>query len=298
MSQTIVITGCSSGFGHDLALSLARAGHRVAATMRAPDGKNAAAARALTTAADGHDLRVFDLDVTSDASVSAAARSILDTWGAPDAVVNNAGQMYGGIAEAFTADELARQLDVNIVGVHRVCRAFLPAMRAAGRGLVVNVSSTAGRVALPFFAAYHASKWGLEGYTMALRAEVASSGIDVVLVEPGAFATNLFPSTVRPADVDRRAADYPAVVHETFAGMIAAFEGTFTNPDVPTDPAIVVDAIADLIAMSPGTRPLRTCLGADFGVRDLNAATAPFEAGLLANMGMTAFAAVAAPTAA
>ena len=298
MNQTIVITGCSSGFGYDLALKLARGGDRVYATMRAPKGKNADAADALRdlAGAENLDLRVLDLDVTSDAAVEAAAATVHDESGAADVVVNNAGQMFGGFTEAFTADELAHQLDVNVVGVHRVHRAFLPAMRTAGSGLVINLSSTAGRAAIPFFGVYHASKWGLEGYTQALRGELASSGVDIVIVEPGPFETELFPNLVTPNDADDRAATYPAVVHETFEGMGAAFQGFFTDPDVPTDPAIVVDAIADLIAMVPGTRPFRTCLGMDLGVRHRNDVLDPLDAGLLESMGMTEFATLAVST--
>ena len=295
MPQTLVITGCSSGFGRDLALKLARNGHRVAATMRAPDGKNADAAQALCADAEGLDLRVLDLDVTSDASVAAAAESVLEAWGAPDAVVNNAGQMYVGLTEAFTPAEMARQLDVNVVGVHRVCRAFLPAMRARGAGLVINVSSVAGRLGLPFFGVYHASKWGLEGYTQALRVELASSGVDAVIVEPGPFTTNLFPGMVGPADADGYGTTYPPVAHETLAGFGAAFQGMFDDPDVPTDPALVVDAIADLVAMTPGTRPLRTVVGVDLGVRERNAVLEPHDAGVLEALGMTGFATLAVP---
>ncbi len=298
MNQAIVITGCSSGFGYDLALTLARRGDRVYATMRAPDGKNADAARSLRdlATAENLDLRVLDLDVTSDASVEAAAATVHDEAGAADVVVNNAGQMFVGITEVFTADELATQLDVNVVGVHRVHRAFLPAMREAGSGLVVNISSVAGRAAIPFFGVYHASKWGLEGYSQGLRTELASSGVDVVLVEPGPFTTSLFPSSPHPADADGRTATYPAVVHETLEGTSAAFEGMFADPDTPTDPAIVVDAIADLVAMAPGTRPFRTCLGVDLGVRDRNALLEPLDAGLLEAMGMTDFATLAVST--
>ena len=298
MNQTIVITGCSSGFGYDLALKLARGGDRVYATMRAPKGKNADAAEALRdlAGAENLDLRVLDLDVTSDAAVEAAAATVHDESGAADVVVNNAGQMFGGFTEAFTADELAHQLDVNVVGVHRVHRAFLPAMRAAGSGLVINLSSTAGRAAIPFFGVYHASKWGLEGYTQALRGELASSGVDVVIVEPGPFETELFPNLVTPEDADDRAATYPTVVHEAFEGMGQAFQGFFTDPDVPTDPAIVVDAIADLIAMVPGTRPFRTCLGMDLGVRHRNDVLDPLDAGLLESMGMAEFATLAVST--
>ena len=298
MHQTIVITGCSSGFGRDLARKLAQAGHRVYATMRATDGKNASAARALRAFAEAEalDLRVLDLDVTSTASAEAAARVVEAESGAADVVVNNAGQMFGGITEAFVADEMARQLDVNVIGVHRVHRAFLPAMRARGAGLVVVVGSTAGRCALPFFGVYHASKWALEGYTQALRYELAASGVDAVMVEPGPFTTALFPSMTAPADADGRAASYPAAVGGAFAAMGADFAAMLADPATPTDPALVVDAIAELAAMEPGTRPFRTVVGMDFGVRARNADDAPHDAALLDAFGLTAFATLAVPS--
>ncbi len=291
-SQTVVVTGCSSGFGFDLALAVARRGDRVAATMRAPGGKNAEPAGALRDLADaeGLDLRVLDLDVTSDASVDAAARAVLDAWGAPDAVVNNAGQMFGGITEAFTPAEVAHQLDVNVVGVHRVTRAFLPSMRERGAGLFLNVTSIAGRLGCPFFAVYQASKWALEGYSLALRGELASLGVDVVVVEPGPFTTELFPNLVAPGDADDRAATYPAPVHRALEGMGATFEGLFESPEVPTDPALVVDRMAALVAMAPGTRPFRTVVGVDLGVAALNEATAPFDAAVLDALGVADFA--------
>jgi NAD(P)-dependent dehydrogenase (short-subunit alcohol dehydrogenase family) len=297
MTRTILITGCSSGFGYDLALKLARGGNRVYATMRDPAGRNAEPARALgdLAGAESLDLRVLDLDVTDDASVATAAETVAAESGAPDVVVNNAGYMPLGITEAFTAEEFSRLLDANVVGVHRVTRAFLPRMRARGSGLIMNVSSTAGRVAVPFVGIYHASKWAVEGYSQALRGELASSGVDVVIIEPGPFTTALFPRSPQPEDAEGRGATYPAGVHEAYAGMGAAFEGLFADPEVPTDPAIVVDAMAELIEMAPGTRPLRTCLGVDFGVRDRNVAIEPFDAGLLDAMGMTALTTLAVP---
>lgn len=140
----------------------------------------------------GWPLHVLELDVTDDASVRAAADAVLEEAGAPDLVINNAGVMFVGFTEAYTPDEVAWQLDVNLVGVHRVCRAFLPAMRTEGRGLIINVSSIAGRIATPFSAVYNASKWALEGYSVGLRREIAQTGVDVVLVEPGPFTTELF----------------------------------------------------------------------------------------------------------
>jgi NAD(P)-dependent dehydrogenase (short-subunit alcohol dehydrogenase family) len=267
MSQTTVITGCSTGFGYDLALKLARGGNRVYATMRDPGGRNAEPSRALRdlATAESLDLRVLDLDVTDDASVTAAAGTVAAESGAADVVVNNAGYMPLGITEAFTAEEFSRLLDANVVGVHRITRAFLPGMRARGSGLIMNVSSTAGRVAVPFVGIYHASKWAVEGYSQALRGELASSGVDVVLVEPGPFTTALFPRSPQPEDAEGRSATYPAAVHEAHTALGAAFAGLFADPDAPTDPAIVVDAMVELIEMAPGTRPLRTCLGVDFG---------------------------------
>ena len=180
--------------------------------------------------------------------------------------------MYVGLSEAFTAEELTWQLDVNVVGIHRVCRAFLPSMRKSGAGLIINVSSVAGRMALPFFGVYHASKWAVEGYSLAARGELASSGVDVVVVEPGPFTTELFPQSPRPKDVDDRGGSYPSVAHETFEGMSAAFEELFNDPEVPTDPAAVVDRFVELIDMKPGTRPFRSVVGVDFGVAERNAA--------------------------
>lgn len=296
MHKTVVVTGCSSGFGRDVAERMARRGDRVYATMRGIDGKNAGIAGSLRAlaSAEGIDLRVVELDVCSTESVNAAAATVLAESGAPDVVINNAGQMYMGFTEAFSCDELARQLDVNVVGVHRVSRAFLPAMRTQRRGLFINLSSVAGRLSAPFFGVYHASKWGLEGYSMALRGELASSGVDVVVVEPGPFSTNLFPGTVRPVDADARMGSYPAVAHEALAGLDGAFDAMFADPATPTDPAMVVDRIVELADMPAGTRPFRSVVGVDVGVTARNAAVEPFDAAVLEAFGMTSFTTLAA----
>jgi NAD(P)-dependent dehydrogenase (short-subunit alcohol dehydrogenase family) len=292
MNRTVVVTGCSSGFGRDVSSRLAAAGDRVYATMRDPRGKNAEAANALESeaASGGRTLRVLEMDVTNDASVASAADTILRVTGAPDVLINNAGQMYVGITEAFTPQELQAQLDVNVVGVHRVNRAFLPAMRRRGSGLIVNISSIAGRLAAPFNAIYHASKWALEGYSLALRTELASSGLDVVVVEPGPFTTALFPTMRVPADVEGRGATYPPVVHETAAALARMFDGLFNDPNAPTDPELVVDRLCELIDMPAGTRPFRTVVGVDMGVAERNAAVAPFDAQLLDAAGLKNFA--------
>ena len=292
MTKTVVITGCSSGFGKQLALDLARRGDRVYATMRGTQGKNTVAAEELaeTATQDGLDLHVLELDVTSTASVDAAAALILAEAGAPDTVVNNAGVMLTGFTEAFTPEEMTAQLDVNVVGIHRMNRAFLPSMRQRGRGLIINLSSVAGRLSAPFFGVYHASKWAVEGYSMALRGELACCGVDVVVVEPGPFATALFDVSPQPADVDQREADYPEIARIAFQGVGDAFNGMFNDPDTPTDPDMVVREIIALIDTPAGSRPFRTVVGVDVGVRDRNAAVEPFDAAVLEAFGMTEFA--------
>ena len=286
--KTVLITGCSTGFGFQASQVLAARGDTVYATMRDPGGKNREAANALQAfaRANNADIRVLDLDVCSDESVDAAAAAV---DGALDVIINNAGQMYVGLGEAFSAEELTRQLDVNVVGIHRVNRAFLPAMRAQGRGLMINISSVAGRMAVPFFAVYHASKWAVEGYSLGLRRELACTGVDVVVVEPGPFATELFGQSPQPADEDGRADSYPQAVRDTNESMNGAFEAMFEDPEVPTDPIDVVNRFVELIDMTPGTRPFRSPVGVDLGVVDRNASDEAHDGPFLEAMGLTDF---------
>ena len=292
MTKTVVITGCSSGFGELAAKELAKQGHRVYASMRGVNGKNKDKASALSAFAKEHgvDIRPIEIDVTSTESVNAAAAQINKESGAADVVINNAGQMYLGITECFDDQELTKQLDTNVVGVHRMNRAFLPAMRKSGKGLVINISSVAGRITIPFFGVYHASKWALEGYSQAMRTELASSGVDVVVIEPGPFSTNLFGTTPTPSDKENRGGTYPKVVHETFEGLNNAFAGIFENPDAPTDPMIVVNRMCELVAMKPGSRPFRSVCGENFGVSELNTMTDAYYDGVTGAMGLNDFA--------
>lgn len=295
MPKTVVITGCSSGFGKQLALDLARRGDHVFATMRGTQGKNAGSASELEKIAASEDLalRVLELDVTSTSLVDAAAAAVLAEAGAPDTVVNNAGVMLTGFTEAFTPEEMITQLDVNVVGIHRMNRAFLPAMRQRGRGLIINLSSIAGRLSAPFFGVYHASKWAVEGYSMALRGELACCGVDVVVVEPGPFATALFEVSPQPADGDQRVAEYPEIARTAYKAVGDAFDGMFNDPHTPTDPTMVVKEIVALIDTPAGSRPFRTVVGVDVGVRERNAAVEPFDRGVLEAFGMTEFAILA-----
>jgi NAD(P)-dependent dehydrogenase (short-subunit alcohol dehydrogenase family) len=285
MSKTILITGCSSGFGLDAAKTLASKGHRVYATMRAVDSRNASSAKELRDYAQSEELSitVHDMDVTSDASVS---RAVAEMDGV-DVLINNAGLGYGGPVESFTGDEILAQLDLNVVGAARVANAVLPGMRARSDGLIIQVSSTAGRGAFPGFGVYHASKWGLEGMSEAMRYELAPLGIDVVMVEPGPFATSFF-DNVQPGS-RQSVMDGYGHVGEFLAGFQTTVADMFANDDAPTDPHIVVEIFNDLIDMPKGQRPIRTIAGLDFGFQALNDATDPIRKAALASMGIAAW---------
>ncbi|MGQ7869730.1 SDR family oxidoreductase [Sunxiuqinia sp. sy24] len=280
--KKILITGCSSGFGYQAAKYLAEKGHHVYATMRKVAGNNAGKASDLKEFAKANKLNidVLDMDVTSDESVNSAVKQIPTL----DVVINNAGYGYGGPVEAFSSEEILQQLDLNIVGTIRVAKAVLPKLRKQKSGLIIQVSSTAGRGAFPGFGVYHASKWGLEGVSEAMRYELAPLGIDVVIVEPGPFSTNFFGNIVQPKDAEIASA------YEHVAGFIQGFGGQvqnfFEDENAPTDPMVVVKIFEDLMNKPAGSRPLRTIAGLDFGFQALNDAVEPIRVGALAAMGV------------
>jgi len=284
--MNILITGCSTGFGYHAATYFAQQGHLVWATMRGVNGKNKEVAKTLQTfAADsGHQLSVLELDVASDDSVWRAAEHIEQTEGKVDVLVNNAGVGFAGAMETLTADDFLQQLDVNIVGCFRVAKAVLPMMRKRKSGLIVQLSSISGRSAVPGYGAYHASKWGLEGMSESMRYELAPLGIDVVIVEPGSFATSFIQNIVPPKD-EEIARSY-AHVSEFMNGLVQQISEMFDDPSAPTDPMLVVKAIARLVNMPVGTRPLRTIVGLDFGHQALNDATEPIRKAHLDAMGL------------
>ena len=180
--DTVLITGCSSGIGRATAELLAEKGYRVLATMRNPDkGRDLLAA----AAERGWDLRVVPLDVRDDASVQAAVAQA----GQVDVLVNNAGFEVWGALEEMTLDDLKDQFETNVYGPFRCISAVLPAMRQRGRGVIVNVSSVAGRVGAPLNGLYAASKYALEALSESLHYEVGHFGLRVHLVEPGGVDT-------------------------------------------------------------------------------------------------------------
>lgn len=182
-SKVILITGGSSGFGKACVDYLTECGHRVYGTSRTasfPIGQSSP-----------HFPLTIPMDVRDDESVERAVDFVLEREGRLDVLVNNAGFALAGAIELTSIEEAKRQFDTNFFGVHRACRKVLPVMRSKRAGLIVNVSSMAGLIALPFQGFYCASKYALEALTESLRMEVRPYGVQVTLFEPGDFKTQI-----------------------------------------------------------------------------------------------------------
>jgi NAD(P)-dependent dehydrogenase (short-subunit alcohol dehydrogenase family) len=273
--QTIVITGASSGFGRDTANRFAEAGWRVFATMRGVNAQHDTDAQELRS----RGIHVVELEVTDQASVDRAAAEILAT-GPVDVLVNNAGAAFFGVVEGFTPELARSQFDVNVFAPLRVNRAFLPSMRERRSGLIVFVSSVVGRVVLPFGGVYAASKWALEALAETSSYELSRFNVDVAIVEPGAFGTNISNSRVGADDVDRLAgyADIMPLAQNIFA--------TLQQAAVERDSRDVAEAIFKLASAPQGQRPLRTLVPNEESLESLNSHAESVQRGTLAEMNL------------
>jgi NADP-dependent 3-hydroxy acid dehydrogenase YdfG len=279
MSKIILITGASTGFGYDTAATLALAGHTVFASMRDPEAKN----KAHATALQDKGIEVVELDVTNTQSVEQAISNVVAKAGRIDVLINNAGIAAAGPTEAFTAEQASALFDVNVIGLHRVTRAVLPTLRRQKEGLIINIGSILGRVTFPFFGLYGASKFAVEALTESLRYEVSQLGIDVALIQPSAYPTNMYASASQPADTARVTAygevgEIPGAISEQLVAM-------FESAEAP-NPHDVANAISNLIDTPKGTRSARTVVGTSFGADTLNDATAPVQAGTVKALGL------------
>jgi NAD(P)-dependent dehydrogenase (short-subunit alcohol dehydrogenase family) len=175
-----------------------------------------------------------------------------------DVVINNAGYAGIGITEAYTAEQFQQMFDVNVFGAVRVNRAVLPVMRRQGDGLLVHLSSGAGRVVVPAMAAYCASKFALEALADTYRYELRPFGIDSVIVEPGIYKTPIFDRLAAPADRHRVAAYGQTDFAERVLGVFQVVSGAPDNPGSTE----VAEALVRLIDMNATERPFRTVVSA------------------------------------
>lgn len=195
--RSVLITGTSTGFGLVSAVELAKRGWRVFATMRSLDRKGPLEA-ALKQAGVSDNVEIGQLDVTDRASVAAAVkRTLEESGGRLDAVVHNAGTATGGAFEDLPEAELRRVMETNFFGVLELTRALLPTFRAQGSGRILIVSSESAFAGQPANSIYCASKWAVEGWAESLAFEVTQFGIEVVLVEPGPYVTDIWDSSPR-----------------------------------------------------------------------------------------------------
>lgn len=284
--MNVLITGTSSGFGLLTTKTLAKKGHTVFASMRGVSGKNAAAAAELQAWAEREGVKVhpLELDVADQASVDRAVQHVLQTAGHIDVVVNNAGVGAAGLTESFTPEQAAALFDVNVIGLQRVNRAVLPSMRARGQGLLIHISSGLGRFVIPCLGLYGATKFAVEGLAETYRYELALTGVDSVIVQPGAFGTDFTKHSVFPADGECAAGygEAAGLTQQLFAGMGRMLEG----PHAP-DPQLVADAIAGLVETPAGQRPLRTVVAPlqSQGIEAVNGVSAQVQAGTFQAMG-------------
>jgi NAD(P)-dependent dehydrogenase (short-subunit alcohol dehydrogenase family) len=261
MTQKIVlITGASSGFGRLTAEALAKAGHRVYASMRDATGRNLKNAQEMAEASQqaGLDLRPIELDVQSEPSIEEAVKTIITTNGKIDVMVHNAGHMMFGPAEAFTPEQFAEQYDVNVLGTQRVNRAILPHMRAARQGLLIWVSSSSSAGGTPpYLAPYFAAKAAMDSLAVLYARELSRWGIETTIVVPGAFTkgTNHFAHSGRPADRERLAAYEDSGPYAGFGDQVLKAFADIVPDDA--EPGVVAEMIAKVVDMPFGKRPFR-----------------------------------------
>ena len=243
MSQTILITGASSGIGKATAQYFIDKGWNVVATMR--------------NVADGAEFTSYDnalvceLDVSKEDTIQSAVQQTLDKFGGLDVLVNNAGYGAGGPLEATPMSKIRRQFEVNVFGLLATTQAVLPIMRAQKSGTIVNISSIGGRVALPMFSLYHGTKWAVEGITESLQYELEPLGIKLRLVEPGAIATD-FAGRSLDFNNDESLTEY----QETIAAMMGAMGNMMGN-------AASADRVAKVIDEAIHGEELRYLVGED-----------------------------------
>jgi len=240
--NSVLITGAASGIGEAIAVHLAHQGFKVFASARSKDKLKS------LTGLGGRRISALALDVTDSASIEAALAEIAAEGAPLFGLVNNAGVPAIGPLERATPEDWRKAFETNLFGLAAVTNAVLPQMRAAGRGRIVNIGSLTGRIVMPFQGVYAASKHAVEGYTDALRRELAPFGVKVSLIRPGAINT---PFGAHEAEtLDQFETD------EIYGDQVKIFKAWFEkqHPTAP-GPNVVADAVhAALIADRPHSR--------------------------------------------
>lgn len=213
-----LLTGASSGFGLLASIELAKAGFYVYATMRNPENKGPLMDRAMGEKVQGQ-IEVLPLDVTVSSSIQSAVSKVKEDAGRLDVLINNAGYALAGFVEEIPLTEWHAQFDTNFFGVVSVTRSVIPIMREAGKGRIINMGSISGLMGFPALTPYSATKHAIEGFSESLRYELKPFGIDVFIIEPGSFRTNIWDKGKRIARGEENSKPSP---YHSFLGKVEA----------------------------------------------------------------------------
>ena len=285
MTKIILITGSTDGIGLETAKLLAAAGHTILLHGRS-SSKLEAAAETVRGVTGAGIVEAYKADLSRVSEVQELAKAVAAKHETLDVLINNAGVGSHGLQEDFSVADFQRLFDINVFGVQRMIRAVLPEMRARESGLILNISSLLGRIALPFYGPYNATKWAVEAMSENYRVELSQLGVDVAVVEPGGFPTAFIGNLMHPSSHDRSATygplgDAPKAALEGFAAFLEA------NPQ--QSPQLVADAVVDIVSAAPGTRRFRTevdMVGMGDLVKPMNDQLAEASKSLFTNLGM------------
>ncbi|HEY9048817.1 MAG TPA: SDR family oxidoreductase [Ohtaekwangia sp.] len=245
MKKTILITGASSGIGKATAKLFQSNGWNVIATMRNPENE--------TELNQLENVLIAKLDVLDESSIQTAVDAGISLFGKIDVLLNNAGYGAYGPLEVFTREKIIRQFNTNVIGLLDVTKSILPHFRKNKSGIIINVSSIAGKMTLPFGALYHGSKFAVEGISEALSFEVGQFGVKVKIIEPGAIATD-FSGRSLDLSNDETIAEYQELIGKLLATVNVMFEQA-------SSASLVADVIYE--AATDGTDKLRYTAGED-----------------------------------
>lgn len=238
-NKVAVVTGSSSGIGYETALMLARNGFLTYATMR---NLNKSESIKSIAAKENLPIRITQLDVTDDVSINNAVQALLSETRRIDVLVNNAGYVLDGAFEHLSLDEIKAQYETNVFGLIRTTQAVLPTMRKQKSGIIVNISSAAGRFGYPGGSAYISTKFAVEGLSESMAYELEPFGIKVIIIEPGVIRTNIFNSVV----VAKKSQDSNSPYTQITQKMASSFEGMMKNASSPELVAkVVLEAVTN-----------------------------------------------------
>lgn len=247
MNKTILITGCNNGIGRLTAKYFQAKGWNVAATVRENSEQDAE-----LNALDN--VLVAELDVTKENTIKSAVNATIERFGQIDVLLNNAGIGVYGVLEATPKDAIRKQFDVNVIGTLMVTKKVLPYMRRNGGGIIINVSSMAGKVTFPLGTLYHGSKFAIEGMTEAMSYEMEGIGVRVKLILPGMIRTNFSNRASTFVNFDPSQREYQPFLMKCMPGM----QKLSANP---AEPIIVAETIYQ--AATDGSRQMRYIVGDD-----------------------------------